>query len=168
MQPARGIDPYADTPFAWYGVDPVFQIRLERNMKKISEGVQRVEEASRLTYLVRDLYVPGDLQRHNLAIVFTPGPVPWAAGIAPCDYPSVFTDVERERLHLHGDGSLCLWASYDPPERRWHHGLGLHSLVEIARRHLLFEIHWWRTGGPDDGEWPVEDAPHSPDVWSAR
>jgi hypothetical protein len=89
-----------------------------------------------------------------------------AAGIPPCDYPRVFTDVDRPRLHQNRDGSLWLWAPHDPPDRRWWHGDGLRALVEITRRHLLCELEWWRTGGTK-GVWSIEDAPHGgPDVWS--
>lgn len=105
------------------------------------------------------LQVPGDLKHHNIAIVFDKSPPAWANGPAQ-DWPRVFTDVDRPRKHHYPDGSLCMWAPFDPSERRWHHRDGLHVLVEIARRHLFCEIHWWRTGGPEGGEWPVEDAPH--------
>lgn len=114
-----------------------------------------------LRYRVDGLVVPGDLQHHDLRIDFGRGPLgEWALGIAPADYPSVYTSVNRPRKHANADASLCLWASYDPPERRWWHGQGLLVIVEIVRRHLLLELNWWRTGGPRGGEWPVEDAPH--------
>lgn len=138
----------------------MFHIILERTKRDIPEAAHKSQLPGALEYRVRNLVVPGDLERHNLMITFKPSPPQWAAGIPACDYPSVFTDVDRRRLHVNGDTSLCLWAPHDPPERRWWHRDGLHSLVEIVRRHLLFEIHWSRTGGPRGGEWPVEDAPH--------
>lgn len=163
----RGADPYLGTTSGWYGHDPVFQITLERTMNAVPEPVRRVVRANELAYLVGDLDVPGDLEAHNITIRFLPTPPAWAAGIPPCDYPSVFTDVDRPRLHQNRDGSLCLWAPHDPPDRRWWHGDGLRALVEITRRHLLCELEWWRTGGTKGGVWPIEDAPHGgPDVWS--
>lgn len=115
---------------------------------------------SRLTYVVHDLKVPGDLDLHTVQVTFTKEPPPWASGIPACDYPRVTTNVVRERLHVNGDGSLCMWAPFDPPARRWWHRDGLHSLVEVTRRHLFLENHWWRTGATKGGEWPVPDAPH--------
>lgn len=166
---ARGIDPYANTLFGWYGQEPAFQILVERNIKYIPEKVTRSEATdAELVYTVAGLDVPGDLERHNLEIKFLPIAPAWACGIPACDCPSVFTDIDRPRLHQNGDESLCMWAPFDPPERRWWHRDGLHALVEIARRHLLLEIHWFRTGAIRGGKWAVEDAPHGePDVWSA-
>jgi hypothetical protein len=153
-------DPYPDSPFGWYGAEPAFQILVERNMAKvegIARPITRVQGSKTLRYEVVGLEVPGDLERHDLAIVFHCGLLgEWACGIAACDYPAVFTSVDRPRKHQNPNGSLCLWAPFDPPERRWWHGDGLKALVEIVRRHLLLELHWWRTGG----EWAVEDAPH--------
>lgn len=165
---ARGFDPYTDTLFGWYGYEPSFQILVERNIKSIPEVVTRRPPTNdELVYTVAQLKVPGDLEPHNLVIKFLPTAPPWAYGIPACDFPRVFTDVDRPRLHHHGDGSLCMWAPFDPPARRWWHGDGLHALVEIARRHLLLEIHWFRTGGKRGGKWAVEDAPHGePDVRS--
>jgi hypothetical protein len=169
----RGTDPYATTPFGWYGNDPVFQVLVERDIRQIDDiaGAVRVElRDDRLTYHVPGLQVPGDLADHDLRIEFRPEPLgAWAAGIAPCDYPRVFTSVVRARKHENADGSLCLWASYDPPERRWWHGHGLRALVEITRRHLLLELHWFATGGHKNGNWAVQDAPHgAPDVRDLR
>jgi hypothetical protein len=157
-------DPYADTTFGWYGVDPVFRVLVERNVNNVvgfEPPFRRIVEDDRLRYEFRGLEVTGDLERHDLTIDFTRGPLGlWAMGIAPCDYPSVSTNVERQRKHIHGDGSLCLWAAFDPPHRRWWHGDGLQAIVEIARRHLFYELHWWRTGGPETGEWVGDEAPH--------
>lgn len=160
----RGHDPFDETEFGWYGNDPVFRIMVERNLRAVC-GVGRPARGQllgdRLVYVFGDLEVPGDLARHDLKVVFRPGPLPaWASGIAACDYPSVYTSVDRPRKHFHSDGALCLWASFDPPERRWWHGDGLLPLVELARRHLFFELHWWRTGGGRGGEWLGDEAPH--------
>jgi hypothetical protein len=169
----RGTDPYATTAFGWYAHDPVFQVMLERGLRQIDDiagPVRRELADSRLSYYVPGLHVPGDPATHDLRIEFQPNPLgAWAAGIASCDYPRVFTSVARPRKHENPDGSLCLWASYDPPERRWWHGDGLRALVEITRRHLLLELHWYATGGRKRGEWAVEDAPHGlPDMTELR
>ena len=159
--PARSRDPYANSPFGWYGAEPAFLLRLERNLKHIPEPVTCIEGARELIYKVKDLAVCGDLEAHNLRIVFEPDPyLARHTGLPPCDYPCIYTDVDRPRKHNHADTGLCLWEPSDPPERRWQHQLGLHSLVELPRRHLFCELHWWRTGGARRGEWPVEDAPH--------
>ena len=146
----------------------MFQIILERTIRDIPERVDRQIIETKLSYSVSELKVPGDVERHNIEISFVQVPPPWANGIPACDYPRVTTDVDRPRLHVNGDTSLCLWAPFDPPARRWWHRDGIHNLVELVRRHLLFEIHWWRTGGHRGGEWPFPDAPHgAPDTWSA-
>lgn len=168
---ARYRDPYPnpDPMFGWYGAEPAFHVRLERDMAEvhgIAGPITRHLEPRVLTYKVSGLEVPGDLERHDLTIAFQRGPLgSWASGIAPCDYPAVHTSINRTRKHQNVDGSLCLWASYDPPERRWWHGEGIQALVEITRRHLLLELHWLSTGGEANGEWAVDDAPHgAPDV----
>jgi hypothetical protein len=77
-------------------------------------------------------------------------------GLAPRDYPRVFTSLHRPRKHCFPDtGALCLWFPDDPPARRWTSEHGLRLLIEIVRRHLLLEQHWLLTG-----EWAIEDAPH--------
>jgi hypothetical protein len=137
-----------------------------KSIAGIAEPVNRNLGRRALRYTVTGLEVPGDLERHDVSITFQRDPLPdMALGIAPCDFPKVFTSVERPRNHVHGDGALCLWATFDPPERRWWHGDGLGSLVEIIRTHLLLELHWWRTTVDGEGEWAVDDAPHGvPDV----
>lgn len=158
---ARSRDPYAGSQFGWYGAEPAFLLRLERNLMRIPEPVSCVEGARDLVYNVNGLVVCGDLETHNLRIVFEPDPyLSRHTGLPPCDYPSVYTDVGRPRKHNHADFGLCLWDAHDQPDRRWQHQQGMHSLVEITRRHLFCELHWWRTGGVQGGEWPVDDAPH--------
>lgn len=169
----RGHDPYDGSPFGWYGAEPAFHVRVERGMRSIRDiagPVTSVLTDRELVYSVPGLAVPGDLERHDLTIKFHRTQLPdWTLGIARCDYPDVFTSVDRPRKHQHSYGALCLWASYDPPEQRWWHGDGLLSLVEIARAHLFLELHWWHTGGDHGGEWVVPDAPHGlPDVEELR
>jgi hypothetical protein len=157
-------DPYADSPFGWYGVDPVFRTLVEKNLRDVTgfDAPVRISlDAYRLEYRFDGVQVPGDLDRHDLGVEFRPGTLGgWAAGFAPGDYPTVRTSVERPRKHHYPDESLCLWAPFDSPERRWWHGDGLHVLVEIVRRHLFYELHWWRTGGRKGGVWLGEEAPH--------
>lgn len=163
---ASSRDPYAGLPFGWYGEVPAFQVRLERDLariKGISGPVTRHLDEHQLRYEVPGLEVPGDLEIHNITIVFWPDhSLARRFGIPACDYPIVSTDVRRTRKHENSDGTLCLWAAFDPPERRWNHLQGLGTLVEVIRTHLFLEHHWLMTGGPGRGEWIIPDAPHGP------
>lgn len=108
-----------------------------------------------MMYDVHQLRVPGDVQAHNLRIEFWRIPPYDTYGLAPMDYPRVFTSVNRRRKHEFGDKALCLWYPWDSPERRWDHELGLLVLIEMVRRQLLLEMHWFLTD-----EWPLDEAPH--------
>jgi hypothetical protein len=68
----------------------------------------------------------------------------------------------RTWIHRYADvlGRLCLQYRYDPRTLRWEWDDGLAEFVKIAHRHLLFEEYARR----NDGEWPVEDAPHGGSV----
>lgn len=59
--------------------------------------------------------------------------------------------------HRNTSEELCLYMPGDPIERRWHRGLGLVELFDIARRHIAAE-HEWRSN-PGDG-WIIDEAPH--------
>lgn len=59
--------------------------------------------------------------------------------------------------HRNTPEELCLYVPGDPVERRWHRGLGLVELFDMARRHLAAE-HEWRCN-PESG-WIIDEAPH--------
>jgi hypothetical protein len=148
---------YRDPSTLWFGIDPCFWYPLERDARRhLKEPLSVALGLDQLTYFVQGLRVPGDREPHNVRIEFHRVPPYDTYGLAPQDYPRVFTNVRRHRKHAFpGDGALCLWFPHDPIERRWVHALGLEVLIEMTRRQLLLELEFSITG-----RWPMEDAPH--------
>lgn len=148
--------PLDPSPGAWYGADLSFLYPLERDARRsLPEEVTWRYQPHVVRYVVEQLHVPGDLETHDLTIEFWRQPPYDTYGQAPMDYPRVFTTVARRRKHVFDDGALCLWYPWDPIERRWTHELGLLVLIEMVRRQLLLEMHWFLTG-----DWPLDEAPH--------
>lgn len=140
----------------WYGTDPCFFYPLEWQVRaQLVEPFSYSHQSGVLRYLVHGLVVPGDQMRHDITIEFWRVPPYSTFGLQPQDYPRVFTSVTRRRKHVFEDGSLCIWQPKDSGERRWTSDLGLLVLIEMVRRHLLLEMHWFVTR-----EWAIEDAPH--------
>jgi hypothetical protein len=140
----------------WYGADPCFWYPFEGDARvHLPERYTSSYSRDVLRYHVEDLEVPGDEQRHNITIEFWRVPPYPTLGLQPEDYPRIFTSVERRRKHVFDDSSLCVWQPLDPETRRWTSRLGLLILVEMVRRHLLLEMHWFLTE-----EWAIEDATH--------
>ena len=140
----------------WYGADPCFFYPLEKEARSgLEEGSSFSYEPGVLRYQVTALAGPGDELTHDLTIEFWREPPYWTLGLDPQDYPRVFTSVHRPRKHVFDDNSLCIWQPKDPIHRRWTSALGLLVLVEMVRRHLVLEMHWFV-----EGEWAIEDAPH--------
>jgi fructose-1,6-bisphosphatase/inositol monophosphatase family enzyme len=168
-----GCDPAAGPEFEWYGEDPAFRKEVEGNAGAVTgfDDLYNWElYADRLIYLFPGLDVPGDRERHDVRIEFRrPERQPWwTYGIDACDQPAVFTSSKRYRYHDNSEDGLCLWTPFDPPDQRWQHGDGLLTLVELTRRHLFLNLHWWRTGGLDGGEWLGKEFPHGiPHEWVA-
>jgi hypothetical protein len=87
--------------------------------------------------------------------------------------PMVFAlDGERRSLHRNPpfdddvqgcSAHLCLYFQDDPDERRWNAEYGLLELFDLARRHLLAEHVWRRTG-----RWPIPEAEHGNAARPAR
>lgn len=129
-------------------------------------------------YLIRDLWVPGDLPQ-DLSIEFWRHPPYETYGLAPHDYPLVYSWTPRLRKHAFcagprclcktrrrqrrrtpssdpkHSGPLCLWYPRDERSKRWTYSDGLYALVEIARRHLFFELEY-----SISRIWLGEEAPH--------
>jgi hypothetical protein len=140
----------------WYGADPCFWYPLERQARsQLLESYTFSYRPDLLRYHVEALVVPGDQLRHDITIEFWRRPPYSTLGLRPQDYPRIFTSVQRERKHVFGDNSLCIWQPRDSEARRWTSPLGLLILVEMVRWHLLLEMHWFLTC-----EWAMEDAPH--------
>jgi hypothetical protein len=84
-----------------------------------------------------------DRARHRSPIVMADGP-----------------NSSRHRFRWARPTSLCLWHPRDPDGMRWTVQHGLVTLIDLARLHLVKEIHWRVTG-----EWPgleVHTDPHGP------
>jgi myo-inositol-1(or 4)-monophosphatase len=151
----------------WYGMDPHFWSVLEEKWPvdgfegDIGPFATPGSVPEGIIYRFGALDVPGDPARHDVAIVFWRQlPQPWAEGIDPRDYPSVYTSRHRGRYHDNRDDGLCMWSPFDPPEQRWSHDKGLLTLIEITRRHLFLELHRQCSGGDAGGQWLGAEAPH--------
>ncbi len=108
-----------------------------------------------LTYFIDGLEVIGEPSPVDVEIRFHAEPPYDTYGLPAQDYPHVFAKPGAESEHRLPDGGLCLFAPFDPPERRWTNDKGLLELIKLTRQHLFFEVCWRRDGG-----WPVEDAEH--------
>lgn len=158
----RDPSPYQGPPRgAWYGLDPAWRIPLvaaarRRHGRDLTITVRR----RRLTYRLAGLPVTARPDPVPVTITFEDlGPDP-IFGLPARDTPTVFADEGAASKHRNGDGSLCLYYPGDPIERRWHSELGLAVLLDLTAEHLFAELHWRNTGGGDDGEWVLDEAPH--------
>lgn len=71
------------------------------------------------------------------------------------EVPRVHVDGPEESPHRYGNGELCMWYPWDPPERRWTLEDGAASLAATIAAHLLRE-EWFRK----TGEWVGEEVRH--------
>lgn len=63
---------------------------------------------------------------------------------------------DRVFRHRNPGGELCLFYARDDPAMVWIPEDGLEELLAITQRHLAAEEYARR----NDGQWPIEDAPH--------
>jgi len=149
----------------WYGTTAAWRAPLERDARRRlgpavrhSLGSARLwppEDNRLLTYFVDGLDVVGDPDPIEVEIRFYAAPPYPTYGLPAQDYPRVFAKPGASSKHRHPDGSLCLWAPWDPPERRWTCDDGLLELIELTRQHLFLENYWRRYR-----RWLLQDAPH--------
>lgn len=159
------------TAWAWDSTGPSngFRLSLERGLERHFDDVRRggsdeqvaIEpSADRLTYTITGMTVPGDPFRHEVRIEFHRTPDYTTFGLAAEDFPRVWTDDQRPKLHAYpipttSLGPLCLWYPRDPPSQRWTSRETLVELIELVRRHLYLEHHH-----RVHGVWLMDDAPH--------
>jgi hypothetical protein len=69
----------------------------------------------------------------------------------------IHVDGPIESPHRYADGTLCMWRSDSPRERRWVRSDGLRMLIGLIVLHLLREELWRQ-----DGVWYGPEASHGP------
>jgi hypothetical protein len=149
----------------WYGTRAAWWAPLERDARRRFGpalrhriGPPRIwhrDDPRTLAYFVGGLEVIGEPAPVDVEIRFHAEPPYDTYGLLAQDYPHVFAKTGARSIHRLQDGSLCLFAPFDPPERRWTSDKGLLDLIELTRQHLFYEV-CWRV----DRKWPAEDAPH--------
>jgi hypothetical protein len=108
--------------------------------------VLRPRRAYRGGFALATDITPTGVPTRNIEIHFSPG--------SP-ELPHVFVDGPTESPHRYGDGSLCMWYPYDPPEARWRPSNGPAALLGHIAAHLIKE-QWYR----QTGEWPGDEVGH--------
>jgi hypothetical protein len=149
----------------WYATSAAWWVPLERDARRRLGPTLRhrlgparlwqPEDGRMSTYFVEGLEVIGDPDPIDVEIRFYAAPPYDTYGLPASEYPRVFAKPGATSKHRHPDGSLCLWAPWDPPQRRWTADKGLLELIELTRQHLFLENYWRRFK-----IWLLEDAPH--------
>lgn len=145
----------------WYGLQPSWQILVEASARREhGDHLHLAMKIDRITYRL-PVEVPGRRDPVPTAIVFHRRPPYPCWGLPPEEYPRVFaTPGESSPHRMPNDDALCLYYPHSPDDQRWRPGNGLLALIDLVRNHLLFEDHWWVTGGHGGGEWLGAEQPH--------
>ena len=139
----------------WYGNDAWWLLPFEKDTGRVHGDRLAVTIAPGYrAYVHSGLDVPGTSPTRVRIEFFATPPYP-CHGLAPQDYPRVFAGSAQDSPHRQADGSLCLYAPFDPVERRWTSANGLVQLLNVVRDHLFCELHW-----QEQGVWPGDEAPH--------
>lgn len=138
----------------WWDRWPLEWAALERTMAEAYPHFARLRIGRTLVYHGRVDLHPIPVQR-RLTILFPDRPR-HRSPIAMADGPTS----SRHRYRWSRPTSLCLWHPRDSDRMRWTPRHGLVTLIDLARLHLVKEVHWRVTG-----EWPgleVHSSPQGP------
>lgn len=139
----------------WYGNDAWWLLPFEKGASRIHGDSLSVAVAPGYrAYIHAGLDVPGAAPT-PVRIEFFSHPPYACHGLPAADYPRVFAGPADGSPHRQPDGSLCLYAPFDPTERRWTSANGLVQLLNLVRDHLFCELYWRAKG-----IWPGDAAPH--------
>lgn len=137
----------ARQPPPWF-VDPANRLRFLRTLELDcpEARITAPRREFRGRFAVSTRIEPTGVDQRAIVIVFTLG--------RP-EEPKVFADGPTDSPHRYGDGSLCMWFPYDPPEARWHRSNGPTALLGHIAAHLIKEEYHRQTG-----RWPGAEAAH--------